>query len=1323
VKNSAWSRRLLLGCAATVMLLTAGDSALTQVVTSFTGIDPLAILDLQVKPNVLIMFDSSGSMGYLTTTGTAIGGDDPASKMYQLKDAVNQVITANTGKIRFGLASYGVLNQSKFLSWDNAGNQQSGLLTYVSIDANAATWTGSTGTRYFATNTTNNYLGTTAANVYNSFGRFNMVLDGPGCTSGACRRYLFSQILRNNKVFRFNTGSTTGLQSGYPAAFTCPNPPAGLFPQDPNVDSDPTTSDIKRACFKVESTATGNPGAIFYYTSGLFDFTGTACTAAARLAPVAGCAEDNTDTIKAHLKPSMPVTGCSGTTEGLPCGLGTYENNTSSNLENQNPLGATSNTDWGLVPGQNTPLAGFLDDVRNNFSSYFPGAQATGQRNFVLMLTDGDETCNGNPAASALANWNSSPRIETLVVGVGLNTTTLNAIARNGSGNARDAYQANNTADLVNVLNQALQQTATVGEFSDQMTITGAVYEYGPYASLDPFDPTHRYDKLVPLLTQSTFEVPGYYGHLNAYVNNAGASQQVWDAGDKLCRQVTGFPATTGSIATDGVVSKCNITGTSATAMGNQAWTFANMTGTNNGPPTFTQSTGRLKRRIFTTSRNGVYAYGTGVTRGADQVPIPLWPPTTDASGVDPDLAKVKGNNTYPKGSLDVPLGIASLDFATLQSTFHACQGLVSGTTSDTDCSDTTIQTDLARKEAREMILAYTAGASLVVDVTGTPVRQTDGSLQYRAKGLGLNPLDVNARPWILGDATLSGAALITVPAANGPTAFHSDEFNTLLVQGPHQSSLTPYSAPTNQIDLGFGLRNPDLDNNPASKATSLNDLKLKPVMSVVYYGANDMLHAFRAGPCATATKNTSCTETGGEELWGFVPYDQLGKLKLLLTEGQSRANHKYMIATALRFGDVFVPGTYTDPSGTSRTGKWRRFLFFGRGIGGSYYTVLDVTNPGVFTQTALTTNPALPVWNRGNPDTQDGTTTGTKNYVTNPGATDLGVTDFDAYATVGQSWSVPVLSRVNPATNAGLDFMIYMGSGYGAVSTQGHNFYSVNPLTGDVITSADVGTSSTSGAMANAIVADPAVFNAAQLKYQVTHSADTIGSQVYVGDLYGRLWRFMTDTPSTADKMYDFGVTQPIANAVALLNYSTDGGTTLLPHIFLETGNDRRLSSPSGGFLLAALRDEGTPPAKLLYSFALPSPFRGTSQPATALTATAADASARVFFVATAFNPVTVSNCSSSFDSRIYMVGAGSGKAAYDVNGDTSIDNSDLYLQQTGSRVNRVQVAYGTLMVDQGLGAQKAPPPPQPPVSDMTGQTQMVYVRWVNPAGSPVCR
>ena len=52
-----------------------------------------------------------------------------------------------------------------------------------------------------------------------------------------------------------------------------------------------------------------------------------------------------------------------------------------------------------------------------------------------------------------------------------------------------------------------------------------------------------------------------------------------------------------------------------------------------------------------------------------------------------------------------------------------------------------------------------------------------------------------------------------------------------------------------------------------------------------VYDVTNAGLHAFRAGPnCNSAFPTTGCDESGGDEAWAFIPYDQLPKLKELMS-------------------------------------------------------------------------------------------------------------------------------------------------------------------------------------------------------------------------------------------------------------------------------------------------------------------------------------------------------------------------------------------------------------------------------------------------------
>src|SRR5262249_55401515 len=158
-------------------------------------------------------------------------------------------------------------------------------------------------------------------------------------------------------------------------------------------------------------------------------------------------------------------------------------------------------------------------------------------------------------------------------------------------------------------------------------------------------------------------------------------------------------------------------------------------------------------------------------------------------------------------------------------------------------------------------------------------------------------------------ESTLAAPAIVGPPPQPDP-GIHSSEYR-LFRDGVRTGGTGLPGA----IPLGFGLRNPDDDgpNGPDPLRPSL-----KPKMTVVYQPANDMLHAFRAGPCGTGT----CAETGGEELWGFVPYDELGKLSLAV-DAQAPGDHQYMIATSVRMADVFVPGPFSrNVGGVTVTGS-----------------------------------------------------------------------------------------------------------------------------------------------------------------------------------------------------------------------------------------------------------------------------------------------------------------------------------------------------------------------------------------------------------------
>src|SRR5262249_9786954 len=149
-----------------------------------------------------------------------------------------------------------------------------------------------------------------------------------------------------------------------------------------------------------------------------------------------------------------------------------------------------------------------------------------------------------------------------------------------------------------------------------------------------------------------------------------------------------------------------------------------------------------------------------------------------------------------------------------------------------------------------------------------------------------------------------------------------------------------------------------------------------------------------------------------------------------------------------VRFAEVFVPDTPFTIEGTTYTGRWRRVLLFGRGLGargafGKYYTALDVTAPGPFTISSLDTQLPDVWWSRGNPDIQ------TIGSATNNGSGG----DATLFQNMGQTWSVPAIARVDPAFNSnprlsiGREYVAYMGSGYPETAGEGTRFYTLDVI------------------------------------------------------------------------------------------------------------------------------------------------------------------------------------------------------------------------------------------------------------------------------------
>ena len=357
------------------------------------------------------------------------------------------------------------------------------------------------------------------------------------------------------------------------------------------------------------------------------------------------------------------------------------------------------------------------------------------------------------------------------------------------------------------------------------------------------------------------------------------------------------------------------------------------------------------------------------------------------------------------------------------------------------------------------------------------------------------------------------------------------------------------------------------------------------------------------------------------------------------------------MMARGVRFSDVFVAG----PRPTARridvtvggvpvrlNGVWRRILYIPRGIGGKHVTALDVTGPGPYTARALDTLGPIPLWSRGNPDTVDGTTSGANNAT---------AADRPAYSAMGQTWSLPTVAYGDKSANTaaayttprrpdGVDYAIFMGSGYGATG-EGTTFYTLDALSGDVLAAVDVEIA----AQANGLPEErPGVRQRARgqrgglqpvgLRRSAQRSPGRLGPGA---DVHRRPPRPVLEVPHQGPRHRDphrrprrgpAGRDRGLGPGLPP-TLDPAAPATPVPFVFVSSGNDRRAEGPFKNF---AFRDDSTddevpvgsgvvdnevttfPPAVSLHTrqydqgaaeancgYTEEAYFRGTIQPATA--------------------------------------------------------------------------------------------------------------------------
>ncbi len=123
------------------------------------------------------------------------------------------------------------------------------------------------------------------------------------------------------------------------------------------------------------------------------------------------------------------------------------------------------NTMLSVGPGGDTPLGDTLNDMLA-----YPGLMDTSRHNYVLLVSDGAETCGGHPGKKVDAFRARTPEVKTFVVGFGsgVDSGTLNDLAvRGGTAKAVGTkyYQANSGFELTTALQEIADQASITCNF------------------------------------------------------------------------------------------------------------------------------------------------------------------------------------------------------------------------------------------------------------------------------------------------------------------------------------------------------------------------------------------------------------------------------------------------------------------------------------------------------------------------------------------------------------------------------------------------------------------------------------------------------------------------------------------------------------------------------------------------------------------------------------------------------------------------------------------------------------------------------------------
>jgi hypothetical protein len=434
----------------------------------------------------------------------------------------------------------------------------------------------------------------------------------------------------------------------------------------------------------------------------------------------------------------------------------------------------------------------------------------------------------------------------------------------------------------------------------------------------------------------------------------------------------------------------------------------------------------------------------------------------------------------------------------------------------------------------------------------------------------------------------------------------------------------------------------------------------------LVFVGANDgMMHAFDART--------------GLEVWAFVPFNLLPKLKAY-RDGQGIDAFAYFVDSSPKIADVKVDD------------KWRTYLFFGEGPGGTFYQTLDITLDGIASSVGPTddvsavlsyfsTASRIPfVWAFPKYTSFD-TSLGTFG--------DLRSTASAGEKSVGQTWSDPAVGQIEGPSGS---YALVVGSGFFPYSAQqtasrggavaGTAFYVLSAKDGTLFDIRDVGSDNKAESVDDCANASPKgcteLKNALQADPVAAGPPDSrFITKAYIGDLDGKLWRFDIGLNSSGipvfkgnpTKLYTGTADQPLFSSMAAVTVGTK------QYLFFGTGSDLLSSvGVSGSYKLIGLLEGNAQPS---FTVSLTkTDGLADDEKVSAFPAVAGDI---VFFTTTNYKPAAP--CSSP-DANLYAF-TFIGGAAYDSTGDNKVSNNESPKVKTLAGAGRATAPF---IVDQHL-------------------------------------